>query len=93
MKNLIISLLAKGYIKTKYTTDELCKDYYFIKQIIEQDKTRAVIKCKHNSFWEIENIINRTQLIHDIAQAGRGFSGKTNIFNRYEKGDKYGITV
>ena len=91
MKNLIISLLAKGFVKTKRTLDELCKNYYFIERIAEFDERTGTIRCNANKFWNCENNNNRTELMNDIDKSGRGFEGKFEIFNRYNNGDKYGI--
>ena len=91
MKNLILGILAKGYVKTKYTVSDICKDFYFIKEIIEVDERTGFIKCNNSKFWNPENSDNRTQLMHDIHAAGRGIRGKYSIYNRFENGDKYGI--
>ena len=70
MKNLIISLLTNGFVKTKHTFAELCKYYYFIEQIAEFDKKTGMIRCNRNKFWNYENNNNRTQLINDINKSG-----------------------
>jgi len=91
MKNLIIGLLARGYVKTKHTLDEFNGKYYFIGRIAEFDEITGTIRCNANKFWNCENKDNRNQLMDDIKKSGRGFRGNFGIFNRYEKGDKYGM--
>ena len=94
MKNLIITLLRKGSVRTsKYTAEDLAKRFYPLRGII-RDCDLLGVRCVEDSpFWHPDNNDNRTALIHDLAKARLGDvrSNYYFILVRFEKGDRYGI--
>jgi len=92
MKDAIIAILCKGYIRTKkYSLSDLAKRFYPILKIAEYNAKMQVIRCKENAFWDQSNKQNRVELIADLQKSKAGAKGMFSIYNRYENGDRYGI--
>ena len=56
MKQIILTLLARGFTTTKKNINELIKYCYFIRQIAEYDPKTKMIRCNNNRFWNFEVI-------------------------------------
>lgn len=92
MKQVIMTLLSRGYTTTKkYTADDLIKAFYPLKYLIRQEG--ELIRCNDNKFWNPKNNDNRIQLVHKL-NCSRLHDMSTDYFliiNRFENGDAYGI--
>ena len=95
MKNLTLKILRTGYSTSKIPLEDYTKYLYLLKYIFNTDSTGRV-SCNDNPFWEHTNQKNRMDLYHDIMNMrGKkltdGYYYK--IINRFENGDKYGIST
>jgi len=94
MKKTIISLLRKGFVRTrKYTAEDLAKRLYPLRGIIRDCDLLGVRCVEDNPFWHPDNNDNRVALIHDLTNARLGDvrSNYYSILVRIEAGDRYGI--
>lgn len=94
MKKAIISLLAKGYVKTsKYTLDDLAKKFYPLRNIARDCEILGVRCLEGHPFWHPDNNDKRIALMHDLTRARLGDvkSFYYHILVRLESGDGYGI--
>ena len=55
MKSILINLLKNGFTTSKKSIDEICKDYWELKQLFIQKN--GFIRCNNNKFWSYEKRI------------------------------------
>ena len=93
MKNIILTLLKKGYTNSKkYSVEDLNHYLFNLSGLFVNDGN--IIKASNNAFWDYKNIKNRKELLRDI----KGISRRNikdlayfRILNRFANGDKYGV--
>lgn len=94
MKNLILSLLGKGYVKTsKYTLDDLAKKFFPLAEIARTDEILGIRCMENHPFWHPSNNDNRIALMTDLRKSRLGDvrSSYYHILVRFESGDRYGM--
>lgn len=93
-KNIIKTVLKTGFSATQKNIDEVIGGLYPLKKIFRAGFGGIGILCNGNQFWDIRNIQNRINLLHDIDTIKRANIQDTSYYNilvRFEKGDAYGI--
>lgn len=92
MKNIILTLLSRGYSKTtKYKRDDLP---YFLRPLFEDSPILGIALVSGLPFWSAQNRENRDDLLHDFYSVQRMSITDTayfHILNRFENGDAYGM--
>lgn len=93
MKKVIITLLKKGFTRSKKGIGELKRVLHFIDRIAEYDEKTQTIRCNGNKFWDCENNDNRFQLAYDVSLMTKSMlkGRRFDILNEYENGKAYGI--
>lgn len=93
-KSIIKTVLKTGFSTTQKTVDEVVGGLYQLKKIFRAGFGGVGILCNNNKFWDITNIKNRIDLLHDIDTIKRANIQDTSYYNilvRFEYGDAYGI--